>query len=215
MINPNNSVYIAILNQGHVRVDLANNLFTAITNSRIRTKVVWPSAQTVDNNRNQIVRRFLDTDFSHLLMIDDDTVPPPNILELLNYDKDIIAAPVTQWHENDMYWVIMDWVAEEQAFRQVPPDRRNGLQKVDGVGTGCILIKRGVLESVQKPFERLWDQYGIQALGQDFYFCRKATELGFEVWAHWDYPCLHYKSIDLIKVWELVDKYVQENTPKK
>ncbi|NCN41074.1 glycosyltransferase family 2 protein [bacterium] len=196
------SVYIAVLNQGEVAVDLANNLLVMVSHADVSFKITWPNHKPTSNNRNKIVKAFLETDYHYLLMIDDDVVPPPNLLDLIKLGKDIVAAPCPQWHENDIYWVVMDYVPEEEGYRQVGVDRRSGLEEVDAVGTGCILIKRKVLENIKAPFERKWDEDGIQALGHDFYFCQKAKEKGFEVYAHFDYPCRHYKRLDLIKVIE-------------
>lgn len=195
-------VYLAVLNQGYIRVDLANNLMVAQTRCSYPVHITWPNLKPIAHNRNQIAKNFLETDSTHLIMIDSDVVPPVNIFDLVGLNKDIIAAPCPQWHENDIYWVVMDEV--EGGFKAIPPERRNGLQKVDAVGTGCIVIKREVLEQVKAPFMRYWNEDGLAEIGLDFYFCKKARELGFDVWAHFDFPCRHYTEQNLIDVLKLV-----------
>lgn len=48
--------------------------------------------------------------------------------------------------------------------------------KVDGVGMYCCLIKREVFEKLKEP----WFVYSNE-LAEDLYFCKKATEAGYEI----------------------------------
>jgi hypothetical protein len=41
------------------------------------------------------------------------------------------------------------------------------------------------------------DEAGISHLGEDFYFCDKAREHGFEVWANMHVVCKHAKTVNL------------------
>ena len=70
-----------------------------------------------------------------------------------------------------------------------------GLQEVDAIGTGCMLIKRKVLEALEAPFTRIWNKDGTMDTGVDFHFCEQAKAKGFKVWAHYDYLCNHFKAI--------------------
>jgi len=197
-------VLIAILNQGEIRPELANLLLYMSHYPRHQIKIYYPNSRPISNNRNEIAKKFLKESWDYLLMIDSDVVPSRNPLELVDYDKDVIACPVPQWHTNDIYWVIMDKV--ENGYRQVPVKKREGLQEVDAVGTGCILIAQRVLQSIKAPFLRKWSKEGLQELGADFYFCEKVKEQNFKSWVHWDYPCSHFKTIDLIEVLKLLTK---------
>ena len=169
-----------------------------IKDSGYDVKLSFESLQPTSHNRNSIVRKFLANNYDYLLMIDSDIIPKRNPLELIKYDKDIIACPCPQWRDGDIYWVVMDRV--EGGYKQVLAERRSGLCRVDAVGTGCILLSKKVLKDIASPFSREWDENGLQILGQDFSFSKKAIEAGYNVWAHWDYPCSHFKRIDLIDV---------------
>ncbi len=125
-----------------------------------------------------------------------------NPLNLVPLDKDIVGAAYPQWREGDIYWIALDKVID--GYKPIPPNRRIGLQPVDAVGTGCICIKRIVLEHVKAPFERKWSEKGIQLLGQDFYFCEKSKRAGFEVWVDWEKICDHMKTISLVSVLKLL-----------
>jgi len=197
-------IYVAVLNQGNIRADLNLVLMRMMQDGRHSLKITYPSLKDIAHNRNQIVKDFLKSGYDYLLMLDDDTVPQHNILDLVYLDKDIIGVPYPQWNEGDIYWVVMDKV--EDGYKAIPIKERGGLKKVDALGTGCILIARRVLEEIKAPFMRKWSDEGLAEIGLDFYFCDKAREKGFEVWCHWNYPCEHYKNIGLMQVLKLINK---------
>lgn len=192
-------IFIAILNQGNMRPELANLLIHISHTSRV--SIHYPNARPITHNRNSIVKQFLTSDAGNLLMIDSDIVPKFDPTTLQHSGKDIIGAPCPQWNEGDIYWVVMDRV--EAGYKPVPPERRCSLTRVDAIGTGCIMIKRHVLESMRAPFSELTDAEGRLQLGEDFNFCRLAGEHGFEVWCDWNVRCSHFKTVDLDQVWEL------------
>ena len=74
---------------------------------------------------------------------------------------------------------------------------KTGLQEVDATGTGCICIKREVLEKLKHPFENVYDEDGVKTLGNDFYFCQKAKKAGYSIWVHLDYVASHHFTDDL------------------
>lgn len=191
-------VYLTILNQGNIRPELANLLIHITHDPRYQVKITYPSARPITNNRNRIAKQFLEGDWDYLLMIDSDIVPHSNPLDLIAHDKDITGCPCPQWNERDLYWVVMD--KDGTGYKPIPPERRHGLRQVDAIGTGCILIRRNVLEAVRAPFNDKQAEDGTLDLGEDFYFCEKATEAGFEVWCDWRAPCSHFKTLDLIEV---------------
>lgn len=202
--NKKKKIYVTIPNTWEIHPSLHFYLRELEDDPRYEVKTRMPARKTIDNNRNLIVKEFLETDFDYLLMIDSDIVPTRNILDLVELDKDIIGGPCPQWHENDMYWVVMNEVKD--GYKQVVVEKRDGLKQVDAIGSGCMLISRRVLKKIKAPFERKWSKDGVQELGLDFYFCKKAKDLGFEVWIDWNYPCSHWVKLDLLRIAQLLVK---------
>jgi len=197
------SIFLAVLHQGSLSTELAFRLPLIAQDERFKVKVVQYGHKPISQNRNKIVKDFLEKDYDYLAMVDSDTIPPTNILDLVLLDKDIIGGVCPQWREGDLYWVVMKEVAG--GYKQVILKDRGGLKEVDAIGTGCIIIRRNVLENIDIPFERKW-VYGFQEIGLDFYFCKKAREKGFKVYAHWDYLCGHKKELDLLNVMQLLSR---------
>ena len=70
----------------------------------------------------------------------------------------------------------------------VLPDTKDALVRADALGTGCLLIKREVLEAISAPWFKCHEN---SAGGEDFYFCQKALDAGFEVWADFSVQAQH------------------------
>lgn len=188
-------IYVAILTTGKVRKELALGLIRWCKDSIHNIFIEFTEEKPISHARNTIVKKFLDSENDYLLQIDDDVVPEKNPLELIEYAKDIIACPApiyqygVRWNcyrlDKEKYWVPVD-ISKEK-----------GLIEVDAVGSGCILIKRNVLEKIKKPFERLFDEVGIEQMGLDLYFSKKAKEKSFNIYVSVDHKCSHYKNIDI------------------
>ena len=196
------NILVAILHQGNISTELGFRIAQIGMDDRFNVKIKPYSHKPISNNRNIIVKEFLANGYDYLCMIDSDIIPPSNILDLVLVDKDVIGGVCPQWHEDDLYWVVMRKVPD--GYQQVPVEERGGLREVDAIGTGCIVIKRNVLEVIKAPFNRKWDEDGIAILGLDFNFCQKAKEKGFKIWAHWDYMCDHKIQIGLLNIYKLL-----------
>lgn len=155
--------------------------------------------QRTDKVRNYFARECVNQKFDYLLMIDDDNPIPPQTLELMiEDDKDIIIAPILTRNpgingEHDLcaYYsrevkikknslTMYDFIKK---FRDEGP-----LHKIDAGGTGCMLIKRNVLETLLKKYEFPFE-FGDtvvdgqrRTLSEDVEFCEKANKEGFEIW---------------------------------
>ena len=198
-------VLVAVCNEGWIRPEVTNALIKIALDSRVDKKIVYPNSRPYENNLSHIANKVRREMWDYLLIIDCDNPPTKNPLDLCFLNLDIVGCPTPQWNEVDsfpIYWVAMDKV--KGGWK--PHKSTSGLQEVDAVGTGCMLIHRRVLESLQAPFTRKWNKDGTMNTGVDFNFCQKAKEKGFKIYAHYDYPCDHFKELSLIKVLEFKNR---------
>ena len=172
------------------------------TDTRYRLKIILPTHNPYENNLCHIVSQILSEDHDYWLSFDADNPPMNNPLDLVELDKDIIICPTPQWHttresiekgDYPIFWNCMD--AVEGGFREHA--EKSGLQEIDAGGSGCMLVSRRVLEQIAKPFYRTTYHDGTVEQGPDFTFCMRAKAAGFRVWAHYDYPCRHFKEVEL------------------
>lgn len=190
---PKIKLYVAILNHGEIRREMVQSIIPMMKKTEGVDVTFENLTLTWDNpifsNRNKIVKRFKahEPKQDYLMMLDDDIVPLHNPAEMVFADKDIIGSPAkVRQVGRAINWVAYMLHPEEKDmyspvdFSRV--DDTTDLLKVDIVGTGCILIKRRVLEKLKAPFNIELDEDGICTHGTDFAFCRKATKAGFEVY---------------------------------
>jgi len=191
------SIFIGVPTLGDVRVELAINWLRWVTNPRYQV-TIYPTlnVQPTPVARNQIVKAFLDSNCEYLLMIDSNVIPPQNILDLALLDKDIVGGVCFICKDNKLIPVVLKEVPNGFSVYDDLPS--NTLMEVDAIGTGCIMIKRKVLEEWSQPyFEFRFDVDGMLSIGEDFYFCQKAKSLSYNILVHTGYLCAHYSSVDL------------------
>jgi hypothetical protein len=157
----------------------------------------------LENNLNRTARSFVANDFDFWLSIDSDNPPLLNPLTLAFLDKDVIGCPtpIFKYKPGDSCpkpIVLNAFDRVGDAYREHP--EHWGLQEVDAVGGGCFLAARRVLEHPDmqyQPFTRNVDEDGINCLGNDLAFCRRAKAAGFRIWAHYGYQCDHFRRVSL------------------
>ena len=150
--------------------------------------------------RNQIHNKFLDNNAgTHLFMIDSDVLCPPGTINaLIKRDLPMIGG----WYKKKEKYtlkhpdgsvsviqrpVVYDYIREEagvELFSQrVTPGK--GVEKVDGAGAGCWLMRRDVAEALGHS------PYSMAKGGEDLDICRKITALGFDIHIDWDLAAAH------------------------
>ncbi len=150
--------------------------------------------------RNDLTRRFLDSDCTHLLWIDTDLVfSAEHVSRLLSHDVDLVGGFYPKKQEGPLCWVCNAC--------ENPEETASGLTTVKYMGTGFMLIKRRVFELMiqhdgqkmsytrdgdpLKTVEHDFWHMGVyqykdgskRYLSEDWWFCQKWLDLGGKVWA--------------------------------
>jgi hypothetical protein len=55
-------------------------------------------------------------------------------------------------------------------------------------------------EMQKGSFIRKLNGNGTVERGNDISFCERAVDCGFEIWAHFDFPCMHFIELELNEV---------------
>jgi len=142
--------------------------------------------------RNEQARRFLVSKCTHMFILDSDCIPQDGTIQkLLAYDMPIIAAPHPTIKGDEIGLMVLD----RQGDTYVQHRPMTGLQGPDVV-VGCagLLIRRDVLEKLW-PFRCLYDEQGKLTKSEDFDFCDRAHNAGYEVWAQCDLAQQHIVTV--------------------
>lgn len=122
--------------------------------------------------------------YSHIFFVDTDVCFNADVLEtLVSRDKDIIGG-IYNLRRLPLSPIIR--MANEKG--EMIPGNIKDLPtepfKCHALGTGCMLIKTEVFDKIKRP----WFFYGKpdeshEGMGEDIWFCTKAQEAGFDIWA--------------------------------
>lgn len=205
------NILISVTNTGSIHKSVVFALLKLQQDPRYNLTVIFPTWNPYEQALHKIVNDFMDVykDHTHWLNIDSDNPPMANPLDLVELDRDIIGCPTPVWHctgkekkgERPVYWNAYAYDKQGDAYREY--NKKEGLQKVDAVGTGCILISKRVFLNPQMrilPFLRQWSLNGEVERGCDISFCEKARREGFEIYTHYGYPCRHFHTLELHEV---------------
>lgn len=150
------------------------------------------------NSMNRIVEDFLLRDEAEILLtIDDDTIPPENLLAItkpiIDGEFDVVGAPTFITKPGlPAFPNVYRWNGDDY---ETDPTPREGLHQVDAIGSACIAMSKNCLMDIEAPFLEEFHPNGVIKLGGDIRFCHKAREQMFDVAAHYDVVCEHFTSV--------------------
>lgn len=157
--------------------------------------------------RNQLVKEFLQSPCTDLLFLDADmTFKTADVLRLLalSADVDVVAGAYT--NRNGEYKFYMDFDREDGRIQI----NDLGLVKVSRVGTGFMMIRRHVIETIISDMPELkyhsktdGDMYAVfdfertpeGYFGEDFVFCDRVRKCGMSIWLDPETNLGHYGSV--------------------
>jgi hypothetical protein len=156
----------------------------------------------ISRGRNSIATKFLESDCEYLLSIDSDIEFPASAVErLVAHDKDVIAAPYTI-KGTPRLWTV-------RFIEGMMPPFLEGVLPVRYVSGGFVLVKRRVFEALADDAPRYfnkgqWHRNFYQPyvhevipgepeyLPEDWAFCQRARDKGFEVFCDFDIELTHW-----------------------
>lgn len=179
---------------GYVHARLVQNLLPQLKGHQF---LIVSGVSPVANARNKIVDAFMGGDFTHLWMVDADTIPPVDALErLLEVSNDYpIASGITPiLTENEITSNV--WLDDKGPMDIDAAKNEKGVFSALAVGTSCMLIRREVIEQMKQPrFAQIWLPDGNDYVSEDIYFCNVAEDLGFKIGVDPRVVCKHVRDV--------------------
>ena len=175
----------------------------------------WPEEGEYVQKMNRAAKMVVREHYDWLITMDDDNGPIRNPLDLIELDLPVVGLPTP------IYKQTREWPFMYSAFDKVeggyvmhdPAKGGFGVQEVDSIGSGCMVVRADVLRVVGLPaFVRVKDGDGIKTkLSPDHYFCNLVREAGFKIHAHFGYKCNHVKNLELGTLFEKVGNLIVQN----
>lgn len=134
----------------------------------------------------------IDGNYDYLLTVEHDILPPDNALKLmLEADKPVVygqyvlkSIPPTSsiWTYWDRMRIGESVTSISRDADQYAKDKLTGVIRCSGIGWGCTLIRRDVLETVTPRGDMYTDNY----------FAQDCMTAGFELYGHLGFCCQHW-----------------------
>lgn len=158
---------------------------------------IHTSGSLLVRERNDMIKSFIASDCTHMLMIDSDIAwNPADIQKLINMEEDFVAALYPARGPDKCF--LFRGIYGENKRMDVSS---KGLLEMEYIPAGFMLLKRCVFETMQSHFPELhyipkdeslkhtegyclfntevWDG---EFWGEDYVFCRRARQAGFRIW---------------------------------
>ncbi|MDO8556303.1 MAG: glycosyltransferase family A protein [Nanoarchaeota archaeon] len=160
--------------------------------------IPWhPSArERIIQSRNILREKTINEGYEYFLSLEQDVIPPPNIIEtLLSHHKEIIAGiyynkfPTPQ---GEIELLPLAYKVKEDYLRPLTPQELEGKQPISvaGIGLGCVLIHRNILKKIKFTYTP------DTAAFDDMHFSKEVLQQGHKIFVDPTQKCMH-----LIKNW--------------
>lgn len=170
-------------------------------------QVNYAMSSRLAHNRNELAMQFLSSGREWMVTIDDDMMfEPTQILTAIEHAESnnirVMGGLAFGDDGGQIFSTIM--VRNPNGGKGYVkagnwPD--NTLQKVDATGTALLIVHRDVIKDIQKFYPNRapawWFEEEIdggQVMGEDVTFCRRAQEVGYDVYVHTGLKTGHVKS---------------------
>lgn len=148
-------------------------------------------------------------EYDRILWLDSDIILDPEDAEtLLNADADIVSGMYPVGPAQPDAAVAGYEAADSSHFNKrlrigalqgLADSEYPVLHEVDFVGFGCLMVRKGVFETMTFPwFDTLYETLpdgSVLNLGEDFGWCRKAKKLGHKIYVHRHVRARHEKLV--------------------
>ena len=153
----------------------------------------------------------------YIFFIDDDVLPPMNtITKLLTHDKDIVCGLYFSRQEPHFPQIFLKNKENADRYDCVEDYKKDSLLEIDACGAGCMLIKAEVFKKLKLPyFQYIPKGENNPRKGEDFYFCEKAKEEGYNIFCDTSIICKHIgKKYVVAEHWDISVQMLKEMKEK-
>lgn len=162
---------------------------------------------TVWRARQDVLVEYMKTKCTHLFSVDDDIDVPANaIVKLVEADKEIIAGLYRL--KSLSYYATAVRLEDNSEINWRAKLKERQVEKAVYVSTGCMMVKREVFADLVNRYPELhytrnvtgdpaWALYmpyikDWECLSEDWAFCQRALDQGYEIFVHCDIQCAHW-----------------------
>lgn len=179
---------IGMTTTGTIKSQTFFDLVRMIKNLPFDYHVILQEGAAIHYNREVIVKTAISYGCTHLLFCDSDMAFDKDaVIKLLARDKDIVGVNCNQRKFPLTSTVVM---SPEKRDR-LKIDHPDGFTTCDFLGTGFLLLKLDIFKKLSKPWFFWATGDNDEMLSEDYWFCKKAKEAGFDIWVDFNVVVKH------------------------
>lgn len=161
-------------------VECLTKLIRVLDEDGIDYEVAFQGGTLVYVGRDKLAKKAIKEGFSHVLWLDSDMIFNEDILDnLFLTGKPFVTgiahgrrAPHVSCIFKEIYPGIDRWEGHDYPHEAF---------KIAGCGFACVLIETRIMKDVLDRNGTVF--FPMRELGEDLAFCKRATDLGYEIWA--------------------------------
>ena len=156
----------------------------------IKDNYIEPARARIVNSRNILRQKTLEN-YDYFLSLEQDVIPPKNVIErLLAHNKDIITGVYYSYQTNNnvtlltpLLWQFIN--NDEVKYINNDEIQEQKLMKIGACGLGCVLISKKVLEKIKFRYNKQSNCF------DDMFFCLDAKNNNFDIYLDTSIKCKH------------------------
>lgn len=162
----------------HRFVECLTALVQRLDADGVKYNICYQSGTLVYHARDALAFKAIDEGYTHVLWLDSDMVFTPDVLDDLMFSGKPFVSGIAHGrrepHHSCLFTQI--WPSVER-FTEYP----NNTFRVAGCGFACVLIETSIMKAVKDANGVCF--FPMRELGEDLAFCKRAADLGYEIWA--------------------------------
>lgn len=161
-------------------VECLTKLVKRLDEDGIDYDIAYQGATLVYVGRDKLANKAMNECYTHMLWLDSDMIFTEDLLDDLMYSGKPFVTGIAHSRRAPHVSCI---------FKEIWPkvDRWDGCEypiqafRIGGCGFACVLIETDIVRNVYNKNGTAF--FPMRELGEDLAFCKRATDMGYEIWA--------------------------------
>ena len=161
-------------------VECLTKLVRKLDEDGINYDIAYQGATLVYVGRDKLANKAMNECYTHMLWLDSDMIFTEDLLDDLMYSGKPFVTGIAHSRRAPHVSCI---------FKEIWPkvDRWEGCEypiqafRIGGCGFACVLIETEIVRNVYNKNGTAF--FPMRELGEDLAFCKRATDMGYEIWA--------------------------------
>ena len=162
----------------------------------------------IEEMRNSLVRDAMQSNCTHIIMMDVDQVyPVDTVTKLLAHKLPVVGCQIHRRYPPFDPLMLKGELGKYQTIKEWEPD---SLVEVDATGTGCLLFDMDVFRKMPAPWFRSRKHNG-KPVGEDIGFCSDLRAAGYRIFVDTSIKVPHLSQIQITEAtWRRYQKWEAE-----